>query len=371
MTVHIVVTGGDGFIARTLLLRLLELGHDQVAILTRASSDDQWHEALAKADLVYHLAGVNRPPDPSLYAPGNAGLTATICDALCVAGRQATMVLTSSTQATLDNPYALSKRAAEQVVERYVARTGARGIVYRLPNVFGKWARPNYNSAVATFCHNIAHGLPITVHNDSAVLTLVFVDDVADALLALLPPSSLTGTQVVTPVFEVTVGEVVDSLREFAASRTSLAIPRVGTGFLRALYSTYVSYLPPDSFAYPLARHQDSRGAFSEILRTADSGQFSCFTVYPGATRGEHYHHTKTEKFLVVHGRALFGFRHIVTGEHWTIDAEGTKPHVVETVPGWAHNITNIGSDVMIVLVWANEVFSPARPDTIASKVVQ
>jgi UDP-2-acetamido-2,6-beta-L-arabino-hexul-4-ose reductase len=236
--------------------------------------------------------------------------------------------------------------------------------------VFGKWARPNYNSAVATFCHNIARGLPIVVHDEAVPLRLVHVDDAVETMLALLPPSDASGLVEVTPVHETTVGEVAAMLRGFAESRTTLTITRVGTGFTRALYSTYVSYLPPDAFAYPLVRHEDPRGAFSEILRTTDSGQVSYFTAHPGVTRGEHYHHTKTEKFLVVQGRARFGFRHVVTGETCSIDIEGTVPRVVETAPGWVHNITNIGEEEVVVLLWANEVFDPRRPDTIPLKVV-
>lgn len=367
---HIVVTGGDGFIARTLRLRLAELGHGQVVSLTRASSPEEWDGALAAADLVYHLAGVNRPPDPSEYAPGNAGLTGRVCDALHAAGRQAAIVLSSSSQAALDNPYGASKRAAEEMVETYAARTGARGVVYRLPNVFGKWARPNYNSAVATFCYNIARGLPVVVRNADEGLRLVHVDDVVESLLSVLPPSTVTGELTVAPVFEATVGDIVELIRSFADCRQSLVMPRVGTGFLRALYSTYVSYLPPELFAYPLARHEDARGTFAEVMRTTDSGQFSYITVRPGATRGEHYHHTKTEKFLVVQGHAQFGFRHLITGELRTIAVEGEHPQVVETVPGWVHNISNVGSEAMVVLVWANEVFNPTRADTIPSRVV-
>ncbi|MBI3790821.1 MAG: SDR family oxidoreductase [Gemmatimonadetes bacterium] len=366
---HIVVTGGNGFIARTLRLRLRELGHDHVTSLTRESDAAAWRDALRSADAVVHLAGVNRPPDPSAFGPGNAGLTREVCDALTAAGRRAILVLSSSTQAALDNPYGLSKRAAEEAVEAYAARTGARTCILRLPNVFGKWARPNYNSAVATFCHNLTRGLPITVHDPAAPLRLVYVDDVVETILGTLAPGGAGGRVAVAPEYLTTVGEVADTLRAFVASRTSLDMPGVGTGLVRALYATYVSYLPTEAFAYPLVRHADARGAFSEVLRTRDSGQFSFFTAHPGVTRGEHYHHTKTEKFLVVQGRARFGFRHIDTGERHALDVEGAVPTVVETVPGWVHDITNIGDTEMIVLLWANERFDPERPDTIRTKV--
>jgi UDP-2-acetamido-2,6-beta-L-arabino-hexul-4-ose reductase len=366
---QIAVSGGDGFIGRTLRLRLGELGHTDVANLTRATTPETWRAALGGADVVFHLAGVNRPEDPADFTTGNAGLTAQVCDALAAAGRRAALVLASSTQALLDNAYGRSKLDSEAAVNRYAKATGARACVLRLPNVFGKWARPNYNSVVANFCHNIARGLPITVHDAAVPLRLVHVDTVVDAMLSLLPPSEVTGDVDVAPVRDTTIGEMAAMLREFADSRSTLAIPRVGAGFTRELYSTYVSYLPPDAFAYTLVRHEDSRGTFSEMLRTIDSGQVSYFTAHPGATRGEHYHHSKTEKFLVVQGRARFGFRHIVTGEHHVIDVEATVPRVVETVPGWAHNVTNTGKGEMVVLLWANEVFDPQRPDIIASKV--
>lgn len=366
---RIVVTGGDGFIARTLRLRLAELGHAEVTSLTRATESGAWQATLAAADVVYHLAGVNRPRDSSQFGPGNAGLTSSVCDALAAAGRRATVVLSSSTQAALDHPYGRSKRDAEDAVGRYAATTGARGCVLRLPNVFGKWARPNYNSAVATFCHNIARGLPVTLHDEAAPLRLVHVDDVVEAMLALLPPSGVTGAVAVMPVYETTVAEVAAMLRGFAESRTTLTIARVGTGFTRALYSTYVSYLPPDAFAYPLVRHEDPRGAFSEVLRTPDAGQFSFFTAHPGVTRGGHYHHTKTEKFLVVKGNARFRFRHIVTSEQCDIMVRAEEGRVVDTVPGWAHDVTNVGDDEMIVLLWANETFDPQKPDTIPAQM--
>lgn len=368
---RIAVTGGAGFIGQNLRIRLGELGHTDVVSITRQSGESALRAALSEADFVYHLAGVNRPKDVKEFDEGNAGLTATVCDALRAAGRRATLVHSSSTQATLDNPYGRSKRAAEVEVERYGSATGAATAILRLSNVFGKWCRPNYNSAVATFCHNIARGLPITVNDPAAPLRLVYIDDVVAAMVRLLPPADVrSGLVEVGPVYQTTVGEVASALQQFAESRTTLMIPRVGEGFTRTLYATYVSYLPPESFAYGLRCQDDPRGVFVEVLRTPDAGQFSYFTAPPGVTRGEHYHHTKTEKFLVVKGKARFGFRHLVTGETFTILVEGDGARVVETVPGWAHNITNVGPDEMVVLLWANEVFDPDKPDTIASKVV-
>jgi UDP-2-acetamido-2,6-beta-L-arabino-hexul-4-ose reductase len=243
--------------------------------------------------------------------------------------------------------------------------------VYRLTNVFGKWCRPNYNSAVATFSHNIARGLPITVNDPSAALRLVYVDDVVESMIALLKePWQVGGTIDVRPEYETTVEAVVNLLREFSDSRSTRLMPRVGTGFARALYATYVSYLAPGDFAYPLTRHTDPRGVFAEMLKTPDCGQFSFFSAHPGVTRGGHYHHTKTEKFLVVRGRARFGFRNVLTGEQQEILVSGEESRVVETVPGWVHDITNIGDEEMLVMLWANEVFDPGKPDTIASPVL-
>jgi UDP-2-acetamido-2,6-beta-L-arabino-hexul-4-ose reductase len=373
---RIVITGADGFIGKNLSVRLAELGYLDVIGVTRATSYDAVFQALANADCVFHLAGVNRPQDPAEFFAGNATLTETFCSALAEAGRRATVVFASSTQAVLDNSYGLSKQAAEDAVRAYGAATGARVHVFRLTNVFGKWARPNYNSAVATFCHNITRGLPITVNNPAAPLQLVYVDDVMQAFVRCIPGQEQSTAAPYTesfseagPVYDATVGAVAETLRSFAESRNTLITPRVGTGLLRALYSTYISYLPPETFAYDVPRYGDPRGVFVEMLKTPDCGQFSYFTAPPGVTRGEHYHHSKTEKFLVIKGTAHFGFRHIVTGETHELVTRGGEARIVETVPGWTHNITNVGSEEMIVMLWANEIFDREKPDTVAMKV--
>jgi UDP-2-acetamido-2,6-beta-L-arabino-hexul-4-ose reductase len=366
---RIVVTGGDGFIGRNLRLRLQELGQTDVVNVTRALGAAECGDALRSADVVFHLAGVNRPTDDADFQRGNADLTEELCATLRAAGRPITLVYASSTQAALDNPYGRSKRAAEEAVERYDAETGARAIVLRLTNVFGKWSRPNYNSAVATFCHNVTRGLPISIRDPNAPLRLVYIDDVVEAMIRLLPPDTRHGSVDVGPVYESTVGDVAAIISSFAESRSTLSMPRVGEGLVRALYATYMSFLPPEKFAYDLRRHEDPRGVFAEMLRTTDSGQFSYFTAHPGITRGGHYHHTKTEKFLVVKGTARFGFRHMATGDRSEILVHGDQARVVETVPGWAHDITNVGTDEMVVLLWANEAFDPQRPDTVTAPV--
>lgn len=367
---RIVVTGADGFIGQNLRVRLRELGETDVVAITRASSQDELHAALAGAELVFHLAGVNRPKDPADFVAGNAGFTEALCAGLAAAGGRARIVYASSTQAELDNDYGRSKRAAEELLLAHGARTGAPIHLFRLTNVFGKWCRPNYNSAVATFCHNIARGQPITVNDPTAQLRLVHVDDVVAAFIGVLSrPDHPQGLCEAGPVYTTTVGEVAALLHDFADSRASLMSPRVGTGFVRALYATYVSYLPPQEFAYSVPRHADPRGEFVEVLKTPDCGQFSYFTAHPGVTRGEHYHHAKTEKFLVIKGTAHFGFRHIVSGETHEIVTHGGEGRIVETVPGWTHNITNVGDDEMVVMLWANEIFDRARPDTVSMKV--
>jgi UDP-2-acetamido-2,6-beta-L-arabino-hexul-4-ose reductase len=243
--------------------------------------------------------------------------------------------------------------------------------VFRLPGVFGKWCKPNYNSVVATFCHNLARGLSIQINDPAANVRLVYVDDVVSALVsALQTPQSGFGFVQVQPQYAMTLGGLAEQIRAFDACRSAgLQTERVGTGLVRALYATYVSYLPNERFSYEVPQYGDARGVFVEMLKTPDCGQFSYFTAGPGITRGEHYHHTKTEKFLVIKGTAHFGFRQIDTGETHELVTRGGEAQIVETIPGWTHNITNIGDDELIVMLWANEVFDRARPDTIAMKV--
>jgi UDP-2-acetamido-2,6-beta-L-arabino-hexul-4-ose reductase len=373
---RIVITGADGFIGKNLSVRLREMAFSDVVLITRASTAAELKDALTYADCVFHLAGVNRPKDPAEFAEGNTDLTKTLCETLLKAGRKATVVFTSSTQATLDNAYGNSKRAAEEAVQAYGREAGAAVRVFRLTNVFGKWARPNYNSAVATFCYNIARGKPVRVDDPKALLNLIYIDDVVVELVKCIPAEAVqvspqVGFSAAGPVYSTSVGTVVDILRSFAESRISLLTPRVGTGLVRALYSTYLSYVPPESFAYEVPRHVDSRGEFVEMLKTPDCGQISYFTATPGVTRGEHYHHSKSEKFLVIKGTAHFGFRNIASSETSELITYGGQGVIVETIPGWTHNITNIGDDELIVMLWANEIFDRQQPDTVPMKVEQ
>lgn len=377
---RILVTGARGFIGKNLAVRLQEASGHEIIPFSRGDAVSELPRLLGGADAVVHLAGVNRPADIAEFATGNTELTEALCEAMAGATRRIPLIMTSSRHAaTADAPgisdfhraYGRSKRDAERAVEQ-LAESGTPVVIYRLPGVFGKWCRPNYNSVVATFCHNVANGLPIQVNDPAASLQLVYVDDVLDEIMRVLAgvPNGLARRDV-APEYGVTLGELASRIRGFRQSRESLVTDRVGAGLTRALYATYVSYLPPRDFAYDLTGRGDARGMFAEVLKTVDSGQFSFFTAHPGVTRGGHYHHTKTEKFIVMKGKARFGFRHILTGERHHIDTSGDAPQVVETVPGWAHDVTNIGNDEMVVMLWANEIFDRDKPDTVMAKVEQ
>lgn len=371
---RILVTGANGFIGKNLLVRLSE--YPDVIISTFARDDDVTSLAslVAEADAIIHLAGENRPTDELAFDQVNAGLTAMLCGVIqnefIASGRHVPLVFASSTQAEQDNAYGRSKLAGERSILALAQATGNPCVVFRLPGVFGKWCKPNYNSVVATFCHNLAHDLPILINNPSTVVRLAYVDDVVAALLNALDVIAPGYVQAsIEPEYAITVGDLAEQIRAFGCCRTSLMSERVGVGLVRALYATYVSYLPSDKFSYVVPQYADARGLFVEMLKTPDSGQFSYFTAHPGITRGGHYHHTKTEKFLVVKGEAVFRFRHILTNEIVNLRISGTNPQVVDTIPGWAHDITNVGDDEMVVMLWANENFDKQKPDTVASKV--
>jgi UDP-2-acetamido-2,6-beta-L-arabino-hexul-4-ose reductase len=371
---RILVTGANGFIGKNLVARLNEISNVSVSTFVRGDDVSILPKLVAQVDAVVHLAGENRPTDETAFAQVNAGLTSALCHAIQQdfgsTGRHVPLVLASSTQAERDNPYGRSKLAAEEAVQALAKESGNPCVIFRLPGVFGKWCKPKYNSVVATFCHNIARGLPVQIIDPTASLRLVYVDDVVTALLAALETPTLRCVQAqVEPEYTVTLNELANQIRAFDDCRSTLMTERVGTGFVRALYATYVSYLPSDRFSYEVPQHADPRGVFVEMLKTPDSGQFSYFTAYPGITRGGHYHHTKTEKFLVIKGEALFRFRHLLTNELVELRTSGDIPQVVDTIPGWTHDITNVGKDEMVVMLWANENFDRQKPDTVASKV--
>jgi UDP-2-acetamido-2,6-beta-L-arabino-hexul-4-ose reductase len=362
----ILVTGASGFIGKNLCIRLTELGYDDVVKVGSDTSRKDLATLLEDVEFVYHLAGINRPQKEDDFYKGNAELTAFIADELAKCDKKTPIMLSSSTQAINDNPYGISKAAAESAIESYAEHTGANYFIYRLQNVFGKWCRPNYNSFVATFCHNLVIGADISVHDPKAPVSLVYIDDVCEELLSLLSGKQSSGFRSVKQEYQTTVGEVASILHSFTSNRESLVTERVGTGLTRALYSTYLSYLPASKFSYQVPRYSDERGTFCEMLKTKDSGQFSFFTAHPGITRGGHYHHSKNEKFLVIKGKALYKFKHIITGEYFELHVTSDESTIVETIPGWTHDITNIGDNELIVMLWANEIFDRDAPDTIA-----
>jgi UDP-2-acetamido-2,6-beta-L-arabino-hexul-4-ose reductase len=366
----ILITGAHGFIGKNLAVQLHELGEFDIVLAGSSNTSAELAAMVATSDFIIHLAGVNRPQDDSEFLTGNVGPADSLAAAISACDRAIPIIYTSSAKAIEDTPYGLSKLKAEDRLKLLSAENGSPVAIFRLPNVFGKWCRPNYNSAVATFCFNIANGQAIAIKDPSAPLTLVYIDDVIRSFVDLIhAPKFSSGTFDVTTIYTTTVGAVAEAIQGFRDNRLGGVIDDVGTGFTRALYATYVSYLPVGAFSYPLVSHCDHRGAFSEMLKTKQSGQFSYFTAKPGVTRGGHYHHTKTEKFLIVSGKAHFRFRHILTNETHEIITSDETPQVVETIPGWAHDVTNIGNETMVSMLWANEIFDRDRPDTIAEPV--
>ena len=362
----VLVTGASGFIAKNLISHLESRQSVDIVKFTRADSLSELPALLDSIDFIFHLAGVNRPESPLDFLSGNFELTKALCRAIAQKEKSIPILFSSSIQAGFDNDYGRSKALAEHCLTELEKHHSVPIYVFRLPNVFGKWARPNYNSVVATFCHNIARGIDINIDAPAAKIRLLYVDDLVEQFLQLLDCSTHSGLNIVTDFneHELSVSELAIQLSEFENARADLTISAVGSGFLRALHATYLSYLPAEKFSYELPSHSDQRGMFVEMLKTGDSGQFSFFTAHPGITRGGHYHHTKTEKFLVVVGVALFRFRNIQTGEYYEKRTSSDRPEVIETVPGWSHDITNVGDNDLVVMLWANEQFDPQKPDT-------
>lgn len=371
---HILVTGANGFIGKNLLIHLNAIKDVVVWTFVRNDKIANLQNLISKVDAVVHLAGENRPKEIAAFEQVNVGLTLQICEAIKNeiknTGRTVPLVLASSAQADQNNPYGKSKLAAEKAVHSMFNQTLNPVAIYRLPGVFGKWCKPNYNSVVATFCYSKINDRPVKINDSNHIIRLVYVDDVVKNIIQQLSSTWVgVARPVIQPEYSITLGELSKQIDAFKNSRSNLIIERVGSGFIRALYATYLSYLPVDNFVYRLPVHGDERGVFVEILKTQDSGQFSFFTAHPGVTRGGHYHHTKTEKFLVIKGHARFCFRHMLTNEVYQIEVKGNQPQIVETVPGWTHDITNIGKEEMVVMLWANEIFDLCNPDTIASRV--
>ena len=303
---------------------------------------------------------------------GNFGFTSVLLDSLKAAGNKAPILITSSIQAALDNPYGQSKKAGEDLIFTYGKENDVNVFVYRMPNVFGKWCRPNYNSAVATFCHNIARDLPITVNDPSHMMNLVYIDDVVAEMIKACQGKANVGEDgfsYILPVHEITLGKIVELLESFKASRKDLSVPEVSDPFTNKLYATYLSYLPEDEFSYELKMNKDDRGSFTEILRTANHGQFSVNVAKPGITKGNHWHHTKNEKFLVVSGKGVIRFRKPDSEKVIEYFVSGDKMEVVDIPTGYTHNIENLGDTDLVTFMWCNECFNPEKPDTIFLKV--
>ena len=378
----VLITGARGFIGSNLCLTLKQI--DGMEVLPYDLGDEAKLDGYAAAcDFVMHLAGVNRPKDPAEFKQGNAVFTEDILEKLAARSTPPPVLLSSSIQAALDNPYGLSKRAAEEAVRAYEEKTGAPVFIYRLANVFGKWCRPNYNSAVATWCHNIARDLPIQVRDPNAEVTLVYVDDVVKSFISRVervergesPTCSTRSTRQkeilsVNPSYTKTLGEIVNLIQSFRDEPKTLMVPDQEDGFTKKLYATYLSFLPEDQFSYPLTMHCDNRGSFTEALHSAERGQVSVNISHPGIVKGQHWHHTKHEKFLVVSGQGVIRFRKMV-GDDKVIEypVSGEKLEVVRIPPGYTHNIENTGKGDMVTLMWANEVFDPGAPDTFREKV--
>lgn len=366
MMTKVLITGANGFIGKNLQVALRERDCE-VATFSHRDDINTLAEKVADAEVIFHLAGVNRPENQTEFTQGNADFTASLVEAIRLRNPDARLVYTSSSQALKDNPYGRSKLQAEQIILDAAKSFGLQASIYRLPGVFGKWCRPDYNSVVATFCNNVVTGQPLRVDNPDFSLELVYIDDVVETFAQHLDQhAAQSGFCEIAVKYQITLQQLADVITGFRQSRETLVTDAVGQGLVRALYATYLSYLPADQFAYSVPVYEDQRGSFSELLKTPEHGQFSFFTAKPGITRGGHYHHTKNEKFIVVAGKALFKFEHIITGEIVEFETSSEKVQIVETIPGWAHNIKNVGSEDLIVMLWANEIFDRSKPDTIA-----
>ena len=368
----VLVTGAKGFLGKNLCVAFKRRSDVELIEFDIDSPPELLEEGLSKADAIIHLAGVNRPERVEEFTEGNFDLTRQICDTLQRLDRRPFLLLSSSMQALLDNPYGVSKRQAEEEVFAFGEKTGARIAVFRLPGVFGKWCRPNYNSVVATFCHNIARDLPIKISDPSNEIELVYIDDVVRAFMDVLdgvPPIAEGKFCRVQPSHRITLGALADQIHSFRESRVSLAVPDVGDPFVHALYATYISYLPSDAFAYALTQRTDPRGELAELLKSPHIGQIFVSRTRPGITRGHHYHDTKVEKFVVLEGDAVIRFRHILGGDVIEYPVSGREFRVVDIPPGYTYSIENVGPNDLIVLFWADEIFNPEIPDTFSLPV--
>lgn len=367
----ILVTGAKGFIGKNLISTLKTKGYDSIFEYDLDSTLTDLDKYTKECEFVYHLAGVNRPKDTKEFEEGNFGFTSILLGYLKRHNNKSPIMISSSIQAELDNPYGKSKKMGEDLIFDYSKEVGIKAYVYRFPNVFGKWSIPNYNSVVATFANNIANNLPITVNNPYAVLELIYIDDLVNELIKALEDKAnkIDKFSYVNPIYKTTVGNLAETFKSFKASRTNLSIPDMSDELTKKLYSVYLTYLPENNFSYLLKMNVDDRGSFTEFLRTLDRGQVSVNISKPGITKGNHWHHTKNEKFLVVSGCGVIRFRLIGSTDVIEYYVSGEKLEVVEIPPGYTHNIENIGDNDMVTIMWVNELFDTNNPDTIFEKV--
>lgn len=372
---NILITGARGFMGKNLRSALTGRCGDahRLMLLDMPHTEEELLAAAAEADFVFHLAGVNRPTDPADFQKGNADFTRQLLTLLKERGKRPPVLLSSSIQAALENPYGQSKLSAEQAVADYGRETGAAVYLYRLPNVFGKWSRPNYNSAVATFCHNVARGLPITVNDPSVTLRLVYIDDVVEEFLRAMEgqPHREGEWCAVQPVHEVNLGHMAELIQSFPALRDSLTAPDQSDPLVKKLYATYLSFLPPEDFSRPTVTHADQRGSFTELLHMGSRGQVSLNISKPHITKGDHWHQTKHEKFIVLQGEGVIRFRKVGDSTVIAYKVSGENLTVVDIPTGYTHSIENTGDTDMLTLMWANEVFDPAHPDTLRLPVLE
>lgn len=362
----VLITGSKGFIAKNLIVTLQQMKNIEIVSFNRNDDLEQLDLYTKECNFVLHLAGVNRPKDIKEYIKGNYELTNLLLNSLKKSKNNCPVLFTSSTQALLNNPYGKSKKACEDQILEYSKETGTKALIYRLPNVFGKWCKPNYNSAVATFCYNISRELPITINDPTIEMKLVYIDDVVEEIVnALSGNENLVGSFCEVPVVHTaTLGKIVDLINSFKISREERTIPDMNNPLTKKLYSTYLSYLPETQFSYELKMNIDQRGSFTEFIKTPDRGQISVNISRPGITKGNHWHHTKNEKFLVVSGKGVIRFRKIISGEVIEYFVSGEKLEVVDIPTGYTHSIENLGDTDMVTVMWANEYFDPEKPDT-------
>ena len=375
---RILVTGSEGFLGKNLCFVLHGRADVQLDAISHKSTDAELFAALDRADIVFHLAGVNRAQTEPEFAEGNAGYTRKICGHLAASGHKPEIVYSSTVQALRDNVYGKSKLAAEEVLREFSEATCTRVIIHRLTNLFGKWSRPNYNSVTATFCHNIARDLPIEITDEAICINLSYVDDVIDVFLneiaTRVASPATTGLSYAPSILSknVSLGELAALIRSFNEQRKTLMLADYADPFVLKLYATYLSFLPPDAFAYDLSHRTDDRGALAEFVKTTSAGQIFVSRTKPGVTRGNHYHHTKTEKFLVVEGTAKVRFRNLNPSADERIveyTVRGEDFRVVDIPPGYTHSIENIGAGELVTLFWASEILDETRRDTFLEKV--